>query len=217
MSSIFQALVIYLALTAGASSVAAVNHQITDGKLMGATGIQVGTSFFDVAFSVESCNHSVAGCGVGSFVGQPINSATAATAASEALRDQVFSGMFDTDLGKTFGCGAGTVYCQVLTPYAINFKNKRFFNYVGFYNAVSESDDYVTNANPSLDRSANMSFVNNSNSSVILAVWSPSNANPDPINPPSPPPIPEPSTYALILAGLGLVVAAARHRQVNAA
>lgn len=212
MSSTLKSLLLCLAATASASSHAVVNRQVTDGKLTGATGIQVGASFYDVAFRVGSCNSFVAGCGGGSFVIQSFN----VTAAAEALRDQVFTGAFDTDLSSTFGCAANTTYCQVVTPYAIRSVNPNFFNYVAFGNAAVDAEDFVTNTSPSLLRAADMSFYNNSRSSVVLAVWSPSQQNPDPIDPPPLSPIPEPGTYALMLAGLGLVVAAARRRQTSA-
>ena len=207
MKTIFSSVLISLACVLGTSASAAVNKQIVGGKLVGATGIQVGLDFYDVAFGIDSCNRLVVGCGGAPFVINSFNVVAAATALSE----QVFTGSFDTNHGDTFGCDATKRYCQILTPYAINTRNANFFNYVGFGNAALESDDFLTNTSPSTRRDEFASSKGNSTFSVVLAVWTPSVANPNP------PAVPEPGTYALMLGGLALIGAVNHRRKQQAA
>lgn len=206
MKTICSSVLISFACFLGTGASAAVNQQIVNGKIVGATGIQVGADFFNVSFGIDSCNRLIVGCGGAPFVIRSFNVVAAATALSE----QVFTGSFDTNHGDTFGCDATKRYCQILTPYAINTRNTSFFNYVGFGNAALESDDFLTNTSPSTRRDEFASSKGNSSFSVVLAVWTPSVANPNPS------PIPEPETCALMLGGLALIGAMTRRRNQQA-
>lgn len=75
---------------------------ITNGELVGATGVLVDGAFYDVAFKDGSCVSLYNGCDDASdfiFAGN-----TASQAASEALLAQVFIGIYDDDPWLTAGC-----------------------------------------------------------------------------------------------------------------
>lgn len=184
---------------AGAQALQQVN---ADGKLLGATGILVGSSYYDVVFKTGTCNSLIAGCGGGSFVFGSHN----VTAAAQALRDQVFTGAFDTQPSMTLGCDPAKAYCQLMTPYQINPRNTTFFNYSAFYNSALESEDFTTSLTSSFGRAVDTT---SSPYSAVFAVWSPSSPN---VLPPVSA-VPEAQTYALLLAGLGVVGAMVRRRK----
>lgn len=91
------------------------------GKLTGATGVDVGGSFYDVTFLDGSCFSLFGGCDeTTDFFFQTQSDAVAA---AQALLDQVFldgpSGLFDTDGTLTQGCdaGGGSVGCWLVIPW----------------------------------------------------------------------------------------------------
>ncbi|MBT9614352.1 MAG: PEP-CTERM sorting domain-containing protein [Burkholderiales bacterium] len=92
--------------------------QVTNGMLTGATGVNVGGQYYDVAFRDGTCVDLFGGCVNTTFVFKDIN---AATLASQALLDQVFlddsAGLFDSNPPLTLGC---TPYnrCDVMTPFS---------------------------------------------------------------------------------------------------
>ena len=67
-----------------AGSVNAATVVMSDGQLMGATGVEVNGASYDVAFLDGSCNSLYNGC-----TGLPFTTSSEALAASQALRDQV--------------------------------------------------------------------------------------------------------------------------------
>lgn len=91
---------------------------VSGGQLLGATGVDVGGSLFDVAFVDGTCIALFGGCDDDSdFVFQ---SSTEAEVAAQALLEQVFldvvDGAFDTEPELTAGC-SGTFACSAQTPY----------------------------------------------------------------------------------------------------
>ena len=120
-----------LALLAGPMTASAVAlFTDADGILTGATGVDVGGSFYDVEFLDGTCIAVYSGCNeLSDFTFQ---SQAAATLASQALLDSVFTGLFDSNSMLTRGC-TYNYNCQALTPF-------------GFAGPFS-SDDLVMSAN----------------------------------------------------------------------
>lgn len=106
---------------ASASATLLVNGS---GQLVGATGVNVGGSLYNVAF--EECEFGVsASC-------NPFFSTDAAAAlAAQALLDQVLidspAGTFDSDPTKIFGCG-NAAFCIVAVPYTLLNDAESAFN-----------------------------------------------------------------------------------------
>jgi hypothetical protein len=102
-------------LTASTASAATLN--VSGGQLLGASGVIVDGSSYDVAFLDGTCIALYSGCDeVSDFTFQ---SEAAAVLASQALLDQVFldgANLFDTDPELTEGCTATTL-CEATTPY----------------------------------------------------------------------------------------------------
>jgi hypothetical protein len=110
-----------------ASGVTAATLNVSGGQLLGASGVDVGGSLFDVAFVDGTCITLFSGCDSASDF--TFNSADALLA-SQALLDQVFldgAFSFDTDPELTVGCGS-TSLCRAMTPYSIagSLFNTRF-------------------------------------------------------------------------------------------
>ena len=90
-----------------------------NGELTGATGVNVNGTFYDVTFIDGQCENLFANnCEDPS--GFTFTTLSSATAASQALLDQVFLGIYDTDPARTAGC-TFTASCLVHTPYGVIF------------------------------------------------------------------------------------------------
>jgi len=103
----------------GASSTTAATLNVVGGQLLGASGVIVGGSSYDVAFIDGTCIALYNGCdSISDFTFQ---SHDAAVLASQALLDQVFldvgAGVFDSVPNLTTGCEADPVECRAMTPY----------------------------------------------------------------------------------------------------
>ena len=102
-----------------ASSAQAATLNVVGGQLMGASGVLVDGSLYDVQFLDGTCIDLYNGCDVGSsdFTFQ---TEASALLASQALFDQVFldgpSGNFNSDPALTSGCSL--LYCNVNTPFS---------------------------------------------------------------------------------------------------
>lgn len=89
----------------------------TNDALLGATGVTVGSYIYDVSFIDGSCQSVFSGCNeISDFTFQDLASANQA---SQALLDQVFLGIYDTNPSLTNGCTASD-RCFVVTAYGFN-------------------------------------------------------------------------------------------------
>lgn len=104
---------------------AAVVHQVSNGVLTGATGVEVGGKLFDVAFVDGPCDELFSGCD--STADFTFKTRDTAVAASLALIDQVFLDIADVGMFTKpeliFGCTDKTA-CFVLTAYNPVFSDR---------------------------------------------------------------------------------------------
>lgn len=163
-------------------SSAAANLVIDEsGRLIGATGVDVNGTLYDVEFVEGTCSEVFDGCDdLSDFAfDNPAN----ANLAARALLDQVFldgpGGKFGFDPNGTFGCSAGR--CIAMTPYRIA---DPYFKFAGSYDlAPVDGLDYVYFG-------TNFLFWDSaSDPQAVWAVWTVS--------------VPIPGSLPLLLAGLG--------------
>lgn len=96
-----------------------VTEKNADGNdiLMGAKNVSVNGSLYNVSFVKGSCNTVFSNCDKGKF--EFLTSADA-IAATNAILDQVFVGVYDTNPLLVNGCVTMTEFCAAATPYAIS-------------------------------------------------------------------------------------------------
>ena len=171
-------------LSLSQAGAAAVSLQIESGKLIGATGVTVLGHSYDVSFVDGSCNSLFEGCNSANFA---FSNQADAVAASHALADLVFLGVYDLTPALTAGCSAADFLgCSVYTPYMT---------------AVRTGNDEVWSAvfgnEPGLNNRRNaygpLFYWADQTSSPrsVFAVWQLSS------------PVPEPDIAVLFFAGLG--------------
>jgi len=177
---------------------------VAGGELIGATGVDVDGSLYDVEFVEGSCADLFNGCASGADL--QFTTYSSAAQAAQALLDQVFVdgglGQFDSDFSLTFGCEPNLIFgnfggCAAMIPYQANlgaFTSADAFNYAG-----SDPDVIsTTGASPAFESTtANFLVFARFRSSIAGAV-------------------PEPSTWATMLLGFGLAggaMRAAKRRQ----
>jgi len=163
--------------------------RVTDsnGILTGANGVDVGGILYDVTF----------GDGIYADSISAFNTRASAQLAAEAL-DTVFQEIYDTSPQLTFGC-FNTSVCAIDTPYSSN--SSRTFSYAMVNYSVGR-DDFT---NPShLDLTSSSADT----PARTVALWKLSNTISA---------VPEPETYAMFLAGLGLLGFVSRRRKQKAA
>ena len=169
------------------STATAATLNVVGGQLLGASGVIVDGSSYNVEFLDDSCIALYAGCDdVSDFTFQ---SSSAAGLAAQALLDQVFldgPDLFDTDPELTAGCSL-TSFCNAVTPYIVTG---------GFVDAFVASNFSGSDSTIDVDNWAIPSDSLNDNVGSVYAVWSP---------------VPEPGTA--VLMGLGLVALSVRKRQ----
>lgn len=177
-------------LLMAASSASAATPTVSGGQLLGASGVVVDGSSFDIAFLDGTCISLYNGCdAVSDFTFQ---TSAAALLASQALLDQVFldgANLFDTTPALTFGCTSVT-NCIALTPYgftsgAVSVLIARALNGAG-PGGNSAGAAFATTPTQDLTPSPN----------VVYAVWTP---------------VPEPGSA--LLMGLGLIGLSIRNRR----
>jgi hypothetical protein len=191
------ALLITLFLVMASSTASAATLNVVGGQLLGASGVDVGGSLYNVEFLDGTCIALYNGCDdVSDFTFQ---TQADALLAAQALLDQVFldgADLFDTDPNNTVGC-ISSQSCFAETPYALSIPdppNALVFT-VSALNHEDEISDAVIPFNIGI-------FVDLSISSMeVYAVWSAS------VPPPGVPSLGPIGTAALMsllgLAGLG--------------
>jgi hypothetical protein len=176
---------VFLLLAASTASAATLN--VSGGQLLGASGVIVDGSSYDVAFLDGTCIALYSGCdAVSDFAFQSLSTASLA---SVALLDQVFqdgANLFDSDPELTVGC-TSLAQCQVRTPYGLTS---------GLVLVV-----ITVNREPPLnDGRFSASFPRGQDLTggplEVYAVWTP---------------VPEPGTATLM--GLGLIALSVRNRR----
>jgi hypothetical protein len=148
----------------------------SSGQLIGASGVNVGGTLYDVEFATGTCIALFDGCDSASdftFMTQ-----ADAGAAGNALLNEVFVGAFDDHPGLTAGCGDFS--CAIFTPYTFTLlgDNSLLLLTVQTLNGT----DFDFTAGLSLDRTGEHLF----------ADWEAS----------TPTPVPEPATVGLLAMGL---------------
>jgi hypothetical protein len=203
-------------MVVSAGALAQVTWSVAEGKVTGARNVNVGGSFYDVEFGDTPVGEPLPVTGNGSF----------ALAAATALVDQVFVSRAPLNLDSTpmalRGCNAGG---GLSTRIGFAGSCKVFVGPTGTLETLDANGIYnfriwTASNNPGgitvSDGVFPFSFGNSRNDpstyafaaffdDVTVATWS------------TAAPVPEPETYALVLAGLGLTGAFARRRKAKQA
>ena len=189
MRKLFTALAAMAALSFAAPASAQVTL-LTDanGILTGATGVNVNGSLYNVSFADGTCGGLFSGCdSVSDFNFQ---NATDATAAAQALLDQVFIDSFDTHPATISGC-TDLSWCFTFIPYAVFTQtNEALISYTTNNFTVATDTAFSGgfwqfSENTALRPDANVALFTYTGSSITA--------------------VPEPATWAMMLLGFGSI------------
>ncbi len=166
-----------------------------NGKLAGAKNLLVEGNLFDVSFVDGTCASVFSGCDSpsdfqfqDSFYGR---------SATQALFDQVLTGIYDSDPTRTAGCSFGLL-CAVTTPYYTSVDNDSLLWVLAFNGEdirVADAIEVSGNARRSL-----LDFTNEI--AYVWAVWTPADRAT----------VPEPASLGLVLCGLAVLRAYTRRQ-----
>jgi hypothetical protein len=177
-------LAVLLVFGATGSTAATLNIDV-NGKLVGASGVNVGGTLYSVQFMEGTCISLFSGCD--STTDFTFQTQADAVGAVQSLLDQVFIdglfGNFDSVPARTFGCVDLRV-CSALTPFGVGATVAGAVN--GHPDYEVDGVEFVT-----ISPASSTTFT----SASVFAVWSEA------------PAIPEPTTTMLIFV-VGLTVAA---------
>jgi hypothetical protein len=178
------------------SSASAVTFNVVGGQLLGASGVIVDGSSYNVEFLDGTCIALYNGCDEASDF--TFQTEAAALLASQALLDQVFldiaRGGFDVNPELTTGCSFNST-CRAWTPYNLllapvpGFTNPAISGWDGIYaqNQSGATPDFVQGGPDSILSTMNIGSLTSVGADT-MAVWTP---------------VPEPGTG--VLMGLGLL------------
>jgi hypothetical protein len=195
---------VVLCLARPASAATLVTN--ASGQLTGATGVIVNATSYNVEFVDGTCSALFSDCDSSSdFAFQ--NSVDAYHAAV-ALLGQVFlntgAGQFASDPSLTFGCSEATALfdsCTVIIPYALGSSDDFLASYAKNVLESFVQVDAVGFRTYSLSKDTSDSIENHG--TVFASFTLPS----------ATPPIPEPSSWAMMLIGFGVLGASLRRRR----
>ncbi len=168
--------------------------------LVGATGVLVGSTYYDVKFVEDYAKNIYYDAGANSW-SFTFNTAESAESASYALLDQVFVGEYDDDPTLTYGVDY-YYFGRIHTPYNVTYhylypERSDLNTYVAF-NGLTNVNYYYPDQVFSNGLAYNLNTVNNT--SDVCAVWSLTKTTA----------VPVPSTVLMLaiglfgIAGLGL-------------
>ncbi len=170
-----------------------------NGKLTGATGVDVGGTLYNMECVDGTCAQVFGTCAVSSFA---FSNQANALAASQALLDQVLldvaAGQFDSNPTLTVGCNDAFL-CSTLTPYDI-FSGTQFVARSAANFSPAAFPNFQDNALTTV--SGSFGFDLSNEASAVWARWSS-----------VPQAVSEPATSAILGMGLLLLISARRRRR----
>ena len=155
-----------------------------DGELTGATGVDVGGTLYDVEFLDGTCTSVFNGCDSNSDFA--FGSLSETNLAGQALMDQVFLGIYDSQPHLTRGC-EGHVDCAIWIPFNTTGV---FVDASGPTNGSSSDGLFIGNTDRLVDFSAASAIVDSTWARFTVPVGAP---------------VPELSTWTMMLLGFGAV------------